>query len=161
MVDNRLEYSMSYTIGMKNLLNKKAPEVKLPDQDGVVHTLSGYRGKTVLLYFYPKDMTQGCTIEAEGFRDHSKEFKKRGITILGVSPDSSASHKKFCDKHKLTFTLLADTEHKASEAYGAWVEKSMYGKKYWGVERDSFLINPEGVASPQYQKLNPDTHPEE
>ena len=146
---------------MKDLLNKKAPNFSLKDQDGKTHKLADYKGKLLLLYFYPKDMTPGCTIEAETFRDKSKQFAKHGITILGISPDSSESHKKFCDKYKLNFTLLADVEHKISEAYGVWVEKNMYGKKYWGVERDSFLINKEGKVVAQYQKVKPEEHPEE
>ena len=146
---------------MKDLLNKKALDFTLPDQDGKKHKLSQYRGQSVLLYFYPKDMTPGCTIEAEGFRDRSKEFAKAGIVVLGVSPDSSESHRKFCDKHGLSFALLADVGHKVAEKYGVWVEKSMYGRKYWGVERDSFLIDKEGNVVALYQKVKPEEHPDE
>lgn len=146
---------------MKDLLNKKAPDFSLLDQDGKKHKLSSYRGKPVLLYFYPKDMTPGCTIEAEGFRDRSKEYARHGIVILGVSPDTPESHKKFCGKYKLSFTLLADKDHAVAEKYGVWVEKSMYGKKYWGVERDSYLIDKEGVVVAQYQKVKPEEHPDE
>ncbi len=146
---------------MKKLLGKKAPDFTLLDQNGKKHMLSSYKGSYVLLYFYPKDMTPGCTIEAEEFEDKTKEFKKRKIVVLGVSPDSVESHKKFCDKHKLTFTLLADTGHNVCEKYGVWVEKSMYGKKYMGVERDSFLIDPKGVVLKEYMKVKPNEHPEE
>ncbi len=156
-----LYYESDNKLDMSNLLKKKAPDFTLLDQNGKSHTLSGYRGSFVLLYFYPKDMTPGCTIEAEGFEDKTKEFKKRKIIILGVSPDSVESHKKFCEKHKLNFTLLADVGHAVCEKYGVWVEKSMYGKKYMGVERDSFLIDPKGVILKEYIKVKPDEHPDE
>lgn len=146
---------------MKNLVGKKAIDFKLQDQTGELHTLKKYLGKVVLLYFYPKDLTAGCTIEAEGFRDRILDFKKLGVIVLGVSPDSVESHKKFCEKHKLNFTLLADINHKIAEKYEVWVEKSMYGKKYMGIERDSFLIDKKGVVVKQYQKVKPEEHPDE
>jgi peroxiredoxin Q/BCP len=146
---------------MKNLIGKKAINFKLQDEAGKEHTLEKYVGKVVLLYFYPKDMTPGCTIEAEGFRDHMLDFKKLGVVVLGISPDSVASHAKFCEKHKLNFTLLADIDHKIADKYEVWVEKSMYGKKYMGVERDSFLINKEGIVVRQYEKVKPEEHPDE
>ncbi len=146
---------------MKNLIGKKAIDFKLQDEVNKVHTLKDYLGKVVLLYFYPKDMTPGCTIEAEGFRDHISDFKKLGVVVLGMSPDSVESHKKFCEKHKLNFTLLADVDHKIAEKYEVWVEKSMYGKKYMGIERDSFLIDKKGIVVKQYQKVKPEEHPDE
>lgn len=146
---------------MKNFIGKAAPDFSLPDQEGKVHSLKTYRGKPVLLYFYPKDMTPGCTIEAEGFRDHMDDFKDAGVVVLGISPDSVDSHKKFAEKKKLNFPLLADNEHKIAEQYGVWIEKSMYGKKYMGIERDSFLLDKEGVVVKQYQKVKPEEHPEE
>lgn len=146
---------------MKNLIGKKAIDFELMDENGKKHKLSDYVGKVVLLYFYPKDMTPGCTIEAEGFRDHISDFEYLGVVVLGMSPDSTESHKKFCEKHKLNFTLLADTDHKISQEYEVWVEKSMYGKKYMGIERDSYLIDAKGVVVKQYQKVKPEEHPEQ
>lgn len=146
---------------MHPLLNKKAPRFSLPDQDGKIHSLPDYAGQHVLLYFYPKDMTPGCTVEAEGFRDAMAAFKKAKVVVLGVSADTVASHKKFCDKHKLNFPLLSDESKKTIEKYGAWVEKSMYGKKYMGIQRDSFLISPEGKVVRYFPKVTPEDHPME
>ena len=146
---------------MKNLIGKAAPFFKLEDQAGKEHSLALYKGKAVLLYFYPKDQTPGCTIEAETFRDHMDDFKDVGVVVLGMSPDSVESHKKFAEKKKLNFPLLADIDHKVAEKYGVWIEKSMYGRKYMGIERDSFLINKKGVVVKQYQKVKPEEHPEE
>ena len=140
---------------------KKAPSFTLKDQDGKIHKLSQYQGGMVLLYFYPKDMTSGCTVEAQGFRDAWKELKKLGVTVLGVSPDNITSHKKFCDKEKLNFPLLADVQKKVVEKYGVWVEKLMYGKKYMGVQRDSFLIGKDGKILKHYEKVKPAKHPGE
>ena len=134
----------------------RAPTFTLPDQNGKPHSLSDYTGQIVLLYFYPKDDTPGCTTEACNFRDHLKSANDTGrrgsqtspasadIQILGISCDSVESHKKFADKFKLNFPLLADTEKKVVNDYGVWVEKSMYGKKYMGIQRDSFLIDKNG-----------------
>jgi len=140
-------------------VGKKAPSFKLQDQEGSEHTLASHKGEFVLLYFYPKDMTSGCTLEAEGFRDAFKEFKKRKITILGVSPDSVESHDKFCTTYNLPFPLLADVEKKAANAYGVWVQKSMYGRKYMGIERSSFLIDPAGKLIKEWRKAKPADHP--
>lgn len=145
----------------KSWAGKKAPVFKLPDQEGNMHALSDYAGKMVLLYFYPKDMTSGCTTEAQGFRDLAKEYKKAGITVLGVSVDSVKSHKKFCEKESLNFTLLSDEDKKVVEKYGVWQEKSMYGKKYMGTVRESFLIGGDGKILKHYEKVNPVAHPEE
>lgn len=141
--------------------NTKAPAFKLEDQDGNVHSLADYAGKWVLLYFYPKDMTPGCTIESEGFRDMEAKFAAKGAQILGVSCDDVKSHKKFVEKHDLNFPLLADVEKKVVEDYGVWVEKSMYGKKYMGIQRDSFLIDPSGKIVKHYEKVKPAEHPKE
>jgi len=143
------------------LVGKKAPSVTLKDQDGKIHKLSDYKGKKVLIYFYPKDMTPGCTVEAKGFRDSWKELSKAGVVVLGVSADSVESHKKFCDKHKLNFPLLSDDNRKVILRYGVWVEKSMYGKKYMGIQRDSFLIGENGKILKHYVKVKPAEHPVE
>ncbi len=140
---------------------KIAPDFTIHGQDGKLHTLSDYRGKTVLLYFYPKDETPGCTLEAQGFRDKAKEYEKRGIVVLGVSVDSVDSHKKFCEKESLNFTLLSDADKKVVKKYGVWVEKTMYGKKYMGISRESFLINKDRQIVKHYEKVDPTKHPEE
>src|SRR4051812_39372582 len=121
-------------------VGKKAPEFKLPDQDGNEHALKEYRGKWVLLYFYPKDNTAGCTIEACTIRDQFKDFKKIGAVVLGVSIDSVASHKKFADAYELPFTLLADEHKEVVGLYGVFGEKKLYGRTYMGTMRTSFLI---------------------
>lgn len=143
---------------MPNLLNKKAPDFELKDQDGNLHKLSNYKGKRILLYFYPKDMTPGCTIEACSFRDNMDDLKKLGVVVLGVSVDSTESHKKFEGKERLNFALLADTDKEVAKKYGVWVEKSMYGKKYLGIQRDSFLIDEDGVIVRHYEKVKPEDH---
>lgn len=137
------------------------PTIMLTDQDGQNHTLEDYQGKKVLLYFYPKDMTPGCTVEAKGFRDTFEELKKEGVVVLGISPDTEESHKKFCEKHELPFTLLADTDKTIAKVYGVWVEKSMFGNKYMGVQRDSFLIDEDGDLLKHFVKVSPAKHPQE
>ena len=146
---------------IKKWEGKKASAFKLPDQDGKIHSLADYAGQIVLLYFYPKDMTSGCTVEAQGFRDLAKEYKKRGIVVLGVSIDSVSSHKKFCEKESLNFTLLSDENKKVVEKYEVWKEKSMYGKKYMGMMRESFLIGKDGRIVKHYEKVSPIEHPAE
>lgn len=173
-------------------VGQKAPPFKLPDQDGVLHQLKDYAGQWLLIYFYPKDDTPGCTTEACSLRDSFPKFKKitspipslerrgkregaasssgsspfkgearRGATILGVSVDSVKSHNKFVTKYKLPFTLLADENKEMVEKYGAWAEKSMYGKKYMGTLRTSFLVDPTGKIAKIYEKVKPATHAEE
>lgn len=146
---------------MESLLNKKAPAFKLEDQDGEMRSLADYKGDFVLLYFYPKDMTSGCTLEAQCFRDRLSKLRGLGVQVLGVSADSAESHKKFATAHRLNFPLLADVDKKVIEKYGVWVEKSMYGKIYMGIQRDSFLIDRDGKVIKHYTKVNPAEHPGE
>lgn len=134
------------------------PDFTLVDQDENSHTLSQYRGKKVVLYFYPKDMTPGCTVQAEGMRDSMNDLEAKGIVVLGVSVDDVKSHKKFVEKHNLNFPLLADTEKTVVQAYGVWKEKSMFGKKYMGIQRDTFLIDEEGKLIQHFEKVNPLKH---
>ncbi len=128
----------------------KAPDFRLQDQNGQEHTLAGYRGKRVILYFYPKDMTAGCTKQACGFAELYPQFHEKGAVILGVSRDSIASHKRFEEKYSLPFTLLSDPDHSVTEAYGAWKEKTLYGKTTLGVVRTTYLIDEEGNIAKAY-----------
>jgi thioredoxin-dependent peroxiredoxin len=139
-------------------VGQEAPDFTLPDQMGVVTSLSELRGSPVVLYFYPKDDTPGCTKEACGFRDDFSGYQARGSTILGVSPDSSTSHARFAQKFNLPFTLLADAEHKVCEAYGVWKEKNMYGRKSMGVERTTFVIDAKGVVRAVFPRVKVDGH---
>ena len=139
----------------------KAPGFKLPDQNGTVHNLQDYTGQWVLIYFYPKDDTPGCTVEACQLRDNYPSFKKLKIQVFGVSTQGVESHKKFVDKYELPFTLLADEDKRMNEAYGVWVEKNMYGRKYMGTARDSFLIDPNGKIAKIYRKVKPKEHAEQ
>ncbi|MDM7323979.1 MAG: thioredoxin-dependent thiol peroxidase [Thermus sp.] len=138
-----------------------APDFALPDQDGRVHRLSDYRGRWVVLYFYPKDDTPGCTKEACGFRDRMGDLKALGAVVLGVSADDVESHKRFAEKYSLNFPLLADPERKAILAYGAWGKKNLYGKVREGVLRQTFLIDPEGRIAKVWRKVSPERHAEE
>jgi peroxiredoxin Q/BCP len=135
-----------------------APDFTLPDQDGEELTLSDLRGQAVVLYFYPRADTPGCTTQACGVRDRGPDYKAAGARVVGVSPDEVAAVKKFADKFDLDFTLLADADHAVAERYGTWVEKSMYGKKYMGVQRATFLIDPEGKVAKVFPKVSPKTH---
>lgn len=137
---------------------KKAPTFTLPDQDGKTHSLKDYAGRWVLLYFYPKDDTPGCTIEACTIRDQFQDFKKIKAVVLGVSTDSVESHKRFADAYELPFTLLADAEKKVVNLYGVWGEKNMMGKKYMGTKRTSFLIAPDGKIAKVYENVKPPVH---
>lgn len=140
---------------------KKAPNIKLPDADGEIVDLSKLKGSPVVVYFYPKDDTSGCTKEAIEFTAQMEEYEKAGTIVLGISPDSEKSHKKFADKHSLSVRLLADTEKKAAETYGVWVEKSMYGRKYMGVERATFLIDKSGKVARIWRKVKVPGHVDE
>jgi len=135
-----------------------APDFTLPDQDGEDLTLSELRGQTVVLYFYPRADTPGCTTQACGVRDRGEEYEAAGVRVIGVSPDAVEAVKKFAEKFDLDFTLLADADHAVADAYGAWVEKSMYGKKYWGVQRATFVIDPDGTVAKVFPKVSPKTH---
>jgi len=134
----------------------KAPEFTLQDAEGNQVSLADFKGKKVVLYFYPKDDTPGCTQESCEFRDWREAFDEAGTVILGVSPDGVDSHRKFRDKFELSFPLLADPQRQAIEAYGVWKEKSMYGKKYMGVERSTFLIDEEGILIEEKLMVNVD-----
>ncbi len=135
-----------------------APDFTLPDEDGNDLTLSELRGQTVVLYFYPRAGTPGCTTQACGVRDRGGDYGKAGARVIGVSADSVEAVKKFADKFDLDFTLLADADHAVADAYGTWVEKSMYGKKYWGVQRATFLIDADGKIAKVFPKVSPKTH---
>jgi len=139
----------------------EAPDFTLPDQDGNPVRLSDLRGGKVVLYFYPKANTPGCTTQACGVRDHLADYTKAGVTVLGVSPDPVKAVKKFHDGQELNFTLLADEDHAVCEAYGVWVEKSMYGRTYWGAQRSTFVIGADGVVTHVIEKVSPKTHDEE
>jgi thioredoxin-dependent peroxiredoxin len=135
-----------------------APDFELRSDEGETVTLSALRGKPVVLYFYPKDDTPGCTTEACEFRDAYDRFRDQGVEILGVSPDTEASHQKFKSKYELPFTLLADPEHQAAEAYGVWKEKRNYGKTYMGVERSTFVIDADGKVAKAMRGIRPAGH---
>jgi len=135
-----------------------APDFELTSDSGERVKLSSLRGKPVVLYFYPKDDTPGCTAQACGIRDHWGDFADRGAVVLGVSPDDESSHVKFKEKYGLPFTLLADPEHEVAEKYGTWVEKTNYGKTYWGVERSTFVIDADGNIAKVMLRVKPDTH---
>jgi len=137
---------------------KPAPDFELATDEGEKVKLSDYRGKPVVLYFYPKDDTPGCTTQACGIRDVYGEFEQRGAVVLGVSPDDEATHVKFKDKYSLPFTLLADPEHKVSEDYGVWLERNSYGQKRMGIERSTFLIDSEGNVAKVMRRVKPNTH---
>jgi peroxiredoxin Q/BCP len=135
-----------------------APDVTLASDAGETVSLSGLRGRRVILYFYPRDGTSGCTAEACEFRDLAADIDAAGAVVVGVSPDSVASHRRFKAKHDLGFTLLSDPDHTAAEAYGVWVEKSMYGRTYMGVERSTFVIGPDGTIEQALYKVKPTGH---
>ena len=139
-------------------LNTPAPEFALPDADGKMVSLSDFAGKKVVLYFYPKDNTPGCTRQACAFAENFAEFKNRNIAVIGISKDSVASHRKFADKYNLPFTLLADPELQAIQAYGVWQEKKLYGKVSMGVVRTTFIIDEKGMIAKIMPKVKPDTN---
>lgn len=139
-------------------IGKKAPAFSAKNQKEETLTLDHYKGKKLVLYFYPKDDTPGCTAEACDLRDHNQKFLDAGYKILGVSPDKEAKHQKFIDKYELPFDLLADTEQTVANAYGVWVEKNMYGRKYMGIKRTTFIINEEGVLEEIIEKVKTKEH---
>ena len=139
-------------------VGQKAPEFNLPDENGEIHLLKDYHGQHLLLYFYPKDDTPGCTTEACNFRDDYSQYQGASVVILGVSPDTPASHKKFKEKYQLPFTLLADEGHQVCDRYQVWGPKKSFGKEYDGVHRTTYLIDPNGVILEVFQKVSPSKH---
>ena len=137
---------------------EKAPDFALKDEKGKIHKLSDYRGKKVVLYFYPKDDTPGCTVQACDFRDHLKDFEKKNVVVLGVSPDDEHSHKKFIEKYKIPYTLLCDIDHKVLQMYGVWGEKQFMGKASMGLIRSTFIIDESGNVLKMFYKVNPEAH---
>jgi peroxiredoxin Q/BCP len=139
---------------------ENAPDFELPDQDGNTHKLADYSGKNVVLYFYPKADTPGCTTQACGVRDRASEYEKANAVVLGVSPDSPKKLRAFADKFGLAFTLLGDEDHAVADRYETWVEKSMYGRKYMGMERSTFVIGPDGKIKHVFRNVKPAEHDE-
>lgn len=139
----------------------KAPDFSLPDQDGKVHSLKDFRGKNVVLYFYPKDNTPGCTKEACNFKNELPDFKSLNAEILGISADSVSSHKKFADKFGLPFKLLSDESREIINKYGVWILKTLYGKKSFGIERSTFVIDKNGIVRKIFRKVKVDNHNKE
>ena len=146
---------------MKQSTPYPAPSFTLLDSEGATRSLKDYAGQWLILYFYPKDNTPGCTTESCDFRDRVAKFKRKDTVILGISPDSVASHEKFATKFELPFTLLSDENHEIAEKYGVWVEKMNYGKKYMGIQRSTFLIDKEGKIAAAWPKVKVDGHAEE
>ena len=142
-------------------MGKVAPAFTLPDQDGNTWSSATLSGRPYVLYFYPKDDTTGCTKEACGVRDHYAEFRAKGVPVFGVSADGVASHRKFADKYNLPFPLLADPERRIIEAYGAWREKSMYGRTYMGIQRMTVIVGADGRIVKEWPKVSPEGHAEE
>ncbi len=139
---------------------QEAPDFTLPDQEGNDVTLSEQRGRPVVLYFYPRAGTPGCTTQACGIRDHRADYEQAGARVLGVSPDTVDAQRKFADKHSLDFALLADSDHAVAERYGVWVKKNRYGRTYMGVQRATFVIDAEGTVAKAFPKVSPETHDE-
>jgi len=135
-----------------------APDIALPDEHGTVHRLADQQGRWTILYFYPKDDTPGCTVEACEFRDSNETIRERGADVWGISPQGSASKRSFREKFGLPFTLLADERHEVAEAYGSWVEKQNYGRTYWGTARTTFLVDPAGRIARVWPKVKPEGH---
>ncbi|MCS6807258.1 MAG: thioredoxin-dependent thiol peroxidase [Bacteroidota bacterium] len=138
---------------MSSLLGQQAPKFIALTDNGETISLDNLRGQTVVLYFYPKDNTSGCIAEACDFRDNMQSIRAAGAIVIGISPDSPASHTTFKNKHQLNFALISDQQHDISMLYGVWVEKSLYGRKYMGIERSTFIINPEGIIIREWRKV--------
>ncbi|HLX35526.1 MAG TPA: peroxiredoxin [Candidatus Limnocylindrales bacterium] len=139
-------------------LGDVAPDVALPDETGTIHHLTDQRGRWTVLYFYPEDDTAGCTTEACQFRDLNEHYVATDADVWGVSPDGASSHRRFREKYSLPFTLLSDEDHSAATTYGAWQEKNNYGKKYWGIVRSSYLIDPDGKIAKAWPRVKADGH---
>ena len=146
---------------MHELEGKNAPVFSMIDQDGKTQSLDAYRGKWIVLFFYPKDMTPGCTVEVCSFRDATQDLKDVGAVVLGVSGDTQSSHGKFASKHKLSFPLLVDTDNVMAKAYGSYGQKKFMGRNYEGIYRNTYLINPDGVVQKVYQGVKPALHTQE
>ena len=157
-VSRGVKKSAKKTVSLGLKVGAKAPSFTMASTDGGVMSLKELSGSRVVLYFYPKDMTPGCTVEAHEFSAVAKQFRKQGTMVFGVSPDSIASHHKFITKDKITFPLLSDEGHKVAEAYGIWVKKSMYGREYMGIERSTFVIGKDGRIEQVYRKVSPEGH---
>lgn len=142
-------------------VGQAAPDFTLPNQDGVSVSLSDFKGKHVVLYFYPKDMTPGCTTQACDFRDQYENFSDLNAVIIGISPDPVERHQKFIEKHELPFILLADVDHQVAELYDVWKLKKNFGKEYYGIERSTFIIDKEGILQKEYRKVRVKGHVEE
>lgn len=142
-------------------VGKQAPDFSLLNQNEERVSLSQFKGKNIILYFYPKDMTPGCTTQACDFRDHFKEFSESDTVIIGISPDPVERHQKFVAKHDLPFILLADEDHEVAESYGVWKLKKMYGREYYGIERSTFIIDKEGMLQKEYRKVKVKDHVKE
>ena len=146
------------TLAQISLLGNPAPDFKLRDQDGKLRSLSDWRGSWIVLYFYPKDMTSGCTLEAQEFRDHEYDLSDLNAVVLGISADDVKSHKEFCDQQSLNFTLLADPDKEACRAYDVWHEKTIFGARHAGIERTTFIIDPDGKVAKIYSSVKPIGH---
>ena len=140
---------------------EQAPAFELLDNEGNLHKLSDYQGQTIVVYFYPRDDTPGCTTEACSFRDAYADFREAGVEVIGISPDNEGSHSKFIAKYELPFVLLSDPDHKVCEAFGAWGLKKMYGREYEGVFRTTFVIGPDGVIKHVFENVKPADHSQE
>lgn len=146
------------SLSQLSMIGKKAPEFILKDENGKLKSLADYEGSWLVLYFYPKDMTAGCSLEAQEFRDHEYEFNDLNTQIVGISADDVKSHKKFCDLENLNFTLLSDPDAEVCKIYDVWHEKAMFGSKHWGIERTTFLIDPKSIVRKLYSKVKPVGH---
>jgi peroxiredoxin Q/BCP len=142
----------------EKMINQPAPNFTLPSSDGELVSLKTFRGQKVIVYFYPKDETRGCSLEANGFKELNYDFQDKEVSILGISPDDTKSHQRFAKNLDLPFPLLSDIEHQVAELYGVWEQKTMYGKSYWGVERTTFLIDEKGYVRNILKNLKPEEH---
>ena len=149
------------SIRQMEMLGSVAPDFTLPDEDGKMRSLSDFRGQNVILYFYPKDFTAGCSLEAQEFRDHEYEIGDLNAVVIGVSADSVDSHKDFCQEQALNFTLLSDEEGEACRLYDVWREKSIFGAKHFGIERTTFLLDEKGIVRNIYSSVKPAGHAEQ